>query len=36
MVGEVSRLVGAHNLMDVSECDQALVCRFNLVIVFMW
>ena len=27
VVGELSRLVGAHNLMDVSECEQELVCQ---------
>ena len=27
VVGELSRLVGAHNLMDVSECEQELACQ---------
>ena len=27
IVGELSRLVGAHCLMDVSECQQELVCQ---------
>ena len=27
LVGELSRLVGAHGLMDVSECEQELSCQ---------
>ena len=27
VVGELSRLVGSHGLMDVSECEQELVCQ---------
>ena len=27
VVGELSRLVGAYNLMDVSECEQEIVCQ---------
>ena len=27
VVGELSRVVGTHNLMDVSECEQELVCQ---------
>ena len=27
LVGELSRVVGTHGLMDVSECEQELVCQ---------
>ena len=27
VVGELSRLVGTHSMMDVSECEQELVCQ---------
>ena len=27
VVGELSRLVGANNMMDVSECEQEIVCQ---------
>ena len=27
VVGELSRIVGTHGLMDVSECEQELVCQ---------
>ncbi len=27
VVGELSRLVSSHGLMDVSECEQELVCQ---------
>ena len=27
MVGELSRIVGNHGLMDISECEQELVCQ---------
>ena len=27
VVGELSRLVGNHSIMDVSECEQELVCQ---------
>ena len=27
IVSELSRLVGVHHLMDVSECEQELVCQ---------
>ena len=27
LVGELSRVVGVHQLMDVSECEQELVCQ---------
>ena len=27
LVGELSRLVGSHKLMDVSECEQELACQ---------
>ncbi len=27
VVGELSRLVGSFNLMDISECEQEIVCQ---------
>ena len=27
VVGELSRLVSSHGLMDISECEQELVCQ---------
>ena len=27
LVGELSRLVGIHGLMDISECEQELICQ---------
>ena len=27
LVGELSRVVGVHQLMDVSECEQELACQ---------
>ena len=27
VVGELSRLVGSHSIMDLSECEQELVCQ---------
>ena len=27
VVGELSRLVGSYNLMDISECEQEIVCQ---------
>ena len=27
LVGELSRLVGVNNIMDISECEQELICQ---------
>ena len=39
VVGELSRLVGTHNLLGVSECQQELVCGSdhseNLQVLFI-
>ena len=29
MVGELSRIVGSHNLMEVSEAEQELACQMD-------
>lgn len=46
VVGELSRLVGVHNLLEISETEQQLACHdehsqslqvlFSLVILYLW